>query len=206
MNGGEGRRVVLWMGVSLDGFIEGPHREIDWHRVDDELHRYMNEELGRAGAFLSGRVTHELMAGFWPTADADPANAGTVAEFAAIWREKPKILYSTTLPAGEAAWNTTIVPRVDPAEVAALKAQPGGYLTVGGAGLAATFRELGLIDEYRVFVHPVIVGRGRPLFGDLDVTTDLRLLESRTFGNGVVLLHYERVGVTPRPAAPPAAS
>lgn len=86
----------------LDGFFEGPNREIDWHLVDDEWHRYVNDELRQMGAFLCGRVTHELMAGFWPTADADPAVTGPMAEFAGIWRDMPKVVFSRTLsrPAG----------------------------------------------------------------------------------------------------------
>ena len=80
------RKVILWMSVSLDGFIEGPGREIDWHQVDEELHSHFNDELGAMGAFLHGRVTYELMARFWPTADADPTSTGPVAEFAGIWR------------------------------------------------------------------------------------------------------------------------
>ncbi|MGC0421233.1 dihydrofolate reductase family protein [Embleya sp. AB8] len=182
------RKIVYWMGMSLDGFIEGPQREIGWHRVDDELHRHMNEQLAGMGALLSGRVTHELMAGFWPTADADPASSGTVREFAGIWRDMPKVVYSRTLE--RADWNTTIKRDVVVAEIRALQDEAGGDLALGGADLAATFRRLGLIDEYRVYVHPVLIGRGKPMFGPTDATTDLRLVETRAFGNGVVLLHY----------------
>ncbi|HCO03747.1 MAG TPA: deaminase, partial [Actinobacteria bacterium] len=78
------RKIVLMMSVSVDGFIEGPDRELDWHMVDDELHRHFNEQLGAMGAFLNGRVTYELMAGFWPTADSDPSSTGPMVEFARI--------------------------------------------------------------------------------------------------------------------------
>ncbi|MEU8997627.1 dihydrofolate reductase family protein [Streptomyces caniferus] len=184
------RKIILSMSVSLDGFIERPDRRIDWHRVDDELHRYFNEHLTGMGAFLSGRVTHELMAEFWPTADADPANAGPMAEFAGIWRDTPKIVFSRTLE--RADWNTTIMRDVVPEEIMALKAQPGGDLVLSGADLAAAFMAHDLIDEYRVYVHPVLIGRGKPLFPTTDATTALRLAGTRTFGNGVVLLHYRR--------------
>ena len=127
------RKIIWMMSVSLDGFMEGPDRELDWHLVDDELHRHFNEELGAMGAFLDGRVTHELMADYWPTADDDPASSEVEAEFARIWREKPKIVYSRTLE--RADWNTTIVREVVPEEVMALKAEPGGDLVVGGADL-----------------------------------------------------------------------
>jgi len=184
------RKIILMMSVSLDGFIEGPDRELDWHLVDDELHRHFNQQLGAMGGFLDGRVTYELMAGFWPTADADPASTGPVVEFARIWRDTPKIAYSRTL--AHAGWNTTVVRDVVAEEVLALKAQPGGDLVLGGADLAATFMRLDLIDEYRLYVHPVVIGRGKPLFPPSDAEISLRLAETRTFGNGVVLLRYQR--------------
>ncbi|CAM5688921.1 hypothetical protein SAURM35S_00876 [Streptomyces aurantiogriseus] len=106
------RKIVLMMSMSLDGYIEGPDRDISWHRVDDELHQHFNDTAREMGGFLDGRVTHELMAGFWPTADQDPEAPAPVAEFAAIWREKPKIVYSRTLQ--HADWNTTIVREVVP--------------------------------------------------------------------------------------------
>jgi dihydrofolate reductase len=184
------RKIILFMSVSLDGFFEGPNREIDWHHVDDELHAHFNEQLGTMGAFLDGRVTYELMADFWPTADKDPASTPLMADFARIWRDMPKIVFSRTLE--QADWNTTIVRDVVVEEITALKEQPGGDLVLGGADLAATFLRHDLVDEYRIYVHPVILGRGRPLFRPADVKTDLRLAEARTFGNGVVLLRYER--------------
>jgi dihydrofolate reductase len=182
--------IVVFMSVSLDGFIEGPDHRIDWHRVDDELHRHFNDELRPMAVFLHGRTTYELMADFWPTADADPANAGPVAEFAGIWRDKPKVVFSRTLD--HAGWNTRILRNVDADEIRDLAAEAEGDLSLGGADLAAAFRELDLVDEYRIYVHPVLVGRGTPLFRGADAETGLRLIESRAFGNGVVLLHYAR--------------
>jgi len=178
------------MSVSLDGYIEGPNRDISWHMVDDELHRYFNEQLSGMGAFLSGRVTYELMAAFWPTADTDPASTEPMIEFARIWRDMPKIVYSKTLR--QAGWNTTIVRDVVPEEVAKLKAPPGGDLALGGADLAASFMRLGLIDEYRIYVHPIVIGAGKPLFPRSGPRVNLRLLETRAFGNGVLLLHYRK--------------
>jgi dihydrofolate reductase len=185
------RKIVYMMSMSVDGFVEGPNRELDWHLVDDELHTHFNEVLAPMGAFLNGRVVYELMADFWPTADADPASPAPMVEFARIWREMPKLVYSRTLE--RAGWNSAIVRDVVPAEVRELKAQPGGDLVVGGADLAAAFMRHGLVDEYRVYVHPVILGRGKPMFPPADSVTRLRLAETRAFGNGVVLLRYERV-------------
>lgn len=182
------RKIVFMMSVSLDGYFEGPDRELDWQLVDEELHGHFNDWLRAAGQFLEGRVTHELMAGYWPTADAQPDASPRVAEFAGIWRDMPKIVFSRTLDRAE--WNTEIRREVDPAEVLAMKARPGGDLALGGADLAATFMRLGLIDEYRIYVHPVLLGRGKRLFAGSDVRANLRVAETRTFTSGVVLLRY----------------
>ena len=184
------RKLVVMMSVSLDGFMEGPNRELDWHLVDEEFHRHCNDLLAGMGAFLHGRVTYELMASVWPTADQDPESPEPIKEFAGIWLDKPKIVYSRTLET--AGWNTTVVREVVAEDVRALKAQPGGDLVLGGADLAAAFQRLDLVDEYRIYVHPVVIGRGKPLFPPSDKRIALRLVETRTFGNGVVLLRYQR--------------
>jgi len=184
------RKIIFMMSVSLDGFFEGPDRELDWQLVDDGLLRHFNEWLGAAGAFLDGRVTYELMAGHWPTADQDPAASAAVIEFARIWRDMPKIVFSRTLE--QAGWNTTIVRELVPEQIEELKERPGGDLVVGGADLAAAFMRHDLIDEYRFYIQPVLLGRGRPLFQRSDTPISLRLAETRTFGHGVVLLRYER--------------
>ncbi|MFF3844919.1 dihydrofolate reductase family protein [Streptomyces sp. NPDC002328] len=196
------RNVVLTTSVSLDGFIEAPGRDISWHRVDEELHQHFNDFLRDTGAFLSGRVTHQLMVDYWPTADQGPDVSAVEADFAAIWREKRKLVYSRTLE--RADWNTTIVRDVVPEEVRALKEEPGGDLILGGAHLAAAFLRQGLVDAFRIYVHPVLVGAGTPLFTEA-APADLRLVETRTFGNGVVLLHHERTtSGPPAEATPPA--
>lgn len=184
------RKIVVSMSVSLDGVMEGPHREIDWHLVDDELHAHFNAHLSRMSAFLDGRVTYELMAEFWPTADQDPDAPAPVKEFARIWRDMPKIVYSRTLE--HAGWNTTVVREVVPAEVEALKAGSGGDLALGGADLTAAFAAHDLVDEYLVYVNPLLLGSGKRLFPEAADRTRLRLEESREFGNGVVLLRYAR--------------
>lgn len=182
-------KIVVMLSVSLDGFFAGPDGELDWHLVDDELHAHFNEVLRGMGAFLNGRVVYELMADFWPTADRDPDSTAPMVEFAGIWREMPKVVYSRTLQ--RADWNTTVVRDVVPEEVRALRARAGGDLALGGAQLAAAFERQGLVDEYRLYVHPVVLGRGRPLFAQ-DAELRLRLVETRTFGSGVVLLRYAR--------------
>ncbi|MFD3644996.1 dihydrofolate reductase family protein [Streptomyces cyaneofuscatus] len=182
-------KIVSSISVSLDGFFEGPDRDIEWHSVDEEVHQHFNDYLRTAGAFVEGRVTYQLMEEFWPTADQDPANAGPMAEFAGIWRDMPKYVYSRTLESvGPGA---TLLREVDRDEVCAVRDAAAGDLIVGGADLVETFRRLDLVDEYRVYIHPVLLGRGRPFFGETADLQGLRLLESRTFGNGVVLLRYE---------------
>lgn len=183
------RKIIVMMSVSVDGFMAGPNGELDWHLVDDELHSHLNARLAVAGGFLDGRVTYELMAGFWPTADADPSASRPTAEFARIWRDMPKTVFSRTLERAE--WNTTVVHELVPEEIRALKRQPGGDLVVGGADLAAAFARHDLIDEYWVYVHPVVIGDGKPMFARTGSTLVLGLIESRVFGNGVVLLRYE---------------
>jgi dihydrofolate reductase len=186
------RKIILMLSVSVDGFFEGPDHDLGWQVVDDELHRHFNEQLRPMGAFLSGRATYELMAGFWPTADLDPLSTAPMVEFAAIWRDMPKVVFSRTLE--RADWNATVVRDVVPEQIQQLKAEPGGDMALGGADLAAAFMRHDLIDEHRLYVHPVVIGQGRRLFGDHGPRIDLRLAGTRTFGSGVVLLHYQRPG------------
>jgi dihydrofolate reductase len=130
------------------------------------------------------------MAGFWPTADTDPSSTGPMVEFARIWRDMPKIVFSRTLKRADCT--TTVVRDLVAEEVQELKAQPGGDLVLGGADLAAAFMRHDLIDEYRLYVHPIVIGQGKPLFPVSDKRINLQLAETRTFGNGVVLLRYQR--------------
>jgi dihydrofolate reductase len=184
-------RVNYAMSVSLDGFVETTSRSLDWVLVDEELHSFFNDQARAMSASLYGRRLYELMSGYWPTAEADPTSTPVEREFARIWKDTPKIVFSTTLT--DVDFNSRLV-HDDPAEeVARLKAQPGFDMDVGGPTLAATLMRRGLIDEYHLFVHPVILGDGRPFFPALDDRIGLRLLETRTFGSGVVLLRYEAV-------------
>ena len=177
-------KIIVSAGVSADGFYEGPDRDISWHRVDDELHRHMNAKLATMSAFLMGRVNYELMESVWPTADENPEFDESMQEFAPIWRDIPKVVYSRTLE--QVGANATLVREVVPDEVREIAAR--GDAVVGGADLATSFQRLGLIDEYQVYVMPVVIGSGRRLFPDDHI--DLRLEEARPFGNGVVLLRY----------------
>jgi dihydrofolate reductase len=184
----EMRTLAYSMGVSLDGFVEGRGRELDWSTPDEELHRFWNEQAQQTTTALYGRRLYELMAGFWPTADADPAAPATIAEFAGIWRAMPKVVFSGTL--AEVGWNSRLVRGDAVTEVERLKAEPGGEMDVGGPTLAGSLIERGLVDEFRLVVHPVVLGGGTPFFPPLQRRLALRIVETRRFASGVVYLRY----------------
>jgi len=181
------RKLIYSMGVSLDGFIAGPDGEIDWSAPDVELHRFHNEQTRELGAHLCGRRLYEEML-YWETAEENPSAAEHEREFARIWKRLPKIVFSTTLE--KVVGNAKLAGDGVADEVARLKREPGKDLAVGGAGLAATCIELGLVDEYRLFVSPVVLGGGTPFFPALERRIDLELVETRTFGSRVVYLRY----------------
>jgi dihydrofolate reductase len=183
------RKLIYSMTVSLDGFIAGPTGEIDWSAPDEELHRFHNDEVRELGVHLCGRRLYETMV-YWETAGEDPSLSGAGLEFAPIWKALPKIIFSSTLEAVEG--NARLATRSLVDEVDALKRQPGKDLAVGGAGLASSLIERGLIDEFRLFVSPVVLGAGTPYFPASARRTHLRLLQTRTFSSRVVFLRYLR--------------
>jgi dihydrofolate reductase len=184
------RRLIYSMGVSLDGFTAGRDGEIDWGAPDEELHRFHNQQTREIGAHLCGRRLYETMV-YWETADANPSAAEHELEFARIWKGIPKIVFSKTLTSVEG--NARLVRNGVADEVAKLKDQPGKDLAVGGAGLASGLIRLNLVDEYRLFVSPVVLGGGTPYFPPLDERIDLELVETRTFGSRVVYMRHRRV-------------
>jgi dihydrofolate reductase len=183
------RELSFSMGVSLDGFIAGDQGEIDWSAHDEELHRFHNQELRETGAHLCGRRLYETML-FWETAHEQPSLSDYELEFARMWQDMPKIVFSRTLDRVEG--NTRLATDGVAEEIAQLKQEPGKDLAIGGAGLASAATKLGLIDEYRLFVNPVVLGAGRPYFPALEQRIGLELVETRTFGSGVVYLRYRR--------------
>jgi dihydrofolate reductase len=181
-------RISHFVHQSADGFIEGPGGEFDWPVMDVELEEYSRGLSDKAGAFLYGRVVWDLMSSYWPKADETSTDDHDLG-FAPIWREKPKVVVSRTLESAD--WNTRVVRST--AELAALKEQSDDDLVLfGGSELAASLTEHGLIDEYLIFVHPVVLGGGKPVFRTPAKRLGLRLAESRTFDSQVVLLRYER--------------
>ena len=181
------RKLIYSMTVSLDGFIAGRDGEIDWSAPDEELHRFHNRQIGELGAHLCGRRLYETML-YWETAEENPSAAEHLLEFARIWKALPKIVFSRTLERVEG--NVRLLPDSVGDEVAKLKEQPGKDLAVGGAGLASTCIKLGLIDEYRLFVTPVVLGGGTPYFPTLDDRINLKLVGTQTFASRVVYVRY----------------
>jgi dihydrofolate reductase len=181
--------LIYSMTVSLDGYIAGPRGEIDWSAPDEELHRFHNQRTRELDAHLCGRRLYEEMT-YWETAESNPSAPDHELEFARIWKGLPKIVFSRTL---ESVQGNARLVRGDVAEeVARLKDESGGLLGVGGAGLAATAIQAGLVDEYQLFVSPVVLGGGTSYFPDVDDRFELELVESRTFGSRVVYLRYRR--------------
>jgi dihydrofolate reductase len=178
------------MMVSLDGFVTGPGEEIDWILIDEELHKYVNDQESAVDTYLYGRRMYQLMADFWPTADEDPSAPEYIVEFARIWKKMPKVVFSKTLDRVE--WNARLAKGDVAEEMAGLQAQPGKDLEVGGAELASELMRLGLIDEYQLYVQPVILGAGKRMFPQLEARINLQLVDTRTFASGVVLLRYLR--------------
>jgi dihydrofolate reductase len=184
------RKLIYSMGVSLDGFIAGPDGDFEWGAPDEERHRFHNQEVREIGVHLLGRRLYETMV-YWETADENPSLSDYGLEFARIWQDMPKIVFSKTLEKVEG--NTRLVRGGVAEEVAKLKEQPGKDLGVGGAGLASTVIQLGLVDEFRLFISPVVLGGGTPYFPPLQERIDLELVETRTFESRVVYVRYVRV-------------
>ena len=182
------RKIMYYVHQSLDGFIAGPNGEFDWAELGPELGDYSMGLTERADTFLYGRTVWELMSSYWPNAEAMDPDKHAIA-FAPVWRTTPKVMLSTTLESAD--WNTRIVRTA--AEIEAIKAQPGkDILLTGSASVAAALTELGLVDEYHVIVHPVILGGGKPVYQPTDRRA-LELVETRSFDARSVLLRHDLV-------------
>jgi dihydrofolate reductase len=182
-------RIIYWVHTSVDGFIDGPGGEFDWPVMGPELSAYSEELDQGVDTLLYGRPVWQMMVDFWPNAESmsdDPH----VTAFAPFWRATPKIVFSRTYAGDE--WTSRVIGADIGSEVAALKARPGGgdLLLTGGAALAATLTGLGLVDEYHIAVHPVVLGGGRQLFARPDHRHSLRLVGSRVLDAQVVVSHY----------------
>ncbi|MFX1787053.1 dihydrofolate reductase family protein [Prescottella equi] len=179
------RKLIYTFGVSLDGFVNDRDGSIDWAEPDEELHQFHNDRYREIEISLHGRRLYELMAAHWPYV---PASASRIErDFAKLWTEKPKVVFSRTLT--EVRWNSRLVSDNVVEEVRRLKADGDGTMEVGGANLATSLIPHGLIDEYQLFLSPVVLGGGTPMFPPLDNHIRLRLAETRHFDT-VVMLRY----------------
>ena len=184
------RRVVLQMGVTLDGYVAGPGGEGDWGLPpeDPDVRAWKVASLRQVGTHIMGRVTYEQMAGHWPNATGD---------YAAFMNNLPKVVFSRTLPA--AGWAGSRIARGDLAEeIAALKSESGDGIIMahGGAAFVQALSRCGMIDEYRLVILPVALGNGLPLFKDLAKPLRVDLAEAKSFPDGTVIHVYQPVTTT----------
>ncbi|GAB3933078.1 dihydrofolate reductase family protein [Larkinella terrae] len=179
------RKLIAAINMTLDGFCDHTAGI-----VNDETHQHYNELLQDAGALLYGRVTYQLMESHWPNVVQNPTGNPLMDEFAVLIDIIPKIVFSRTLQ--EVTWkNTSLKKEVAAEEILALKQKPGKNLLVGSPGLIGTFMQLGLIDEYQLAIHPMVVGSGLPLFKNVRDQVDLKFLKTKPFKCGVVIHYYE---------------
>jgi len=190
------RKLSYGMNVTLDGYIAAydPSRtsrsgDISWSVPSDELFQWWLDRERANSLSLYGRKLWETMSSYWPTGDKQPNATSAQIEYARNWRNTPKVVFSSTID--KVDWNTRVVAGDAVPEITRLKAEDGGPMTIGGATLAATALRAGLIDEYLLVTHPVLVGGGTPFFAALDNWVNLDLVERMAFPGGVVLSRYE---------------
>lgn len=180
-------KVIMFNLITLDGYFEGVNKwDIGWHRVDKEFNEFAIDQLNHAGGLIFGRVTYQGMAAYWPT----PTAVEDDHEVAGLMNSIPKYVFSQTLDKLE--WNNSKLIKGDAIEeLKKLKGQPGRDLFIfGSANLSSTFTKNGLIDEYRLMVNPIVLGNGGPLFNGTTGMLKLKLINSRPFQNGNILLYY----------------
>jgi dihydrofolate reductase len=180
--------VTCSMGVSLDGCIVGPDGTFDWTAPDDDLFAFVTEQIREVGVHLLGRRLYETMR-YWDTADEDPSLGELEREFTRLWVALPKVVFSRTLSAVEGSYRLATGSLSE--EIERWRTEPGeGDIALGGATLAAEAAELGLVDEYGLRLHPVLVGGGTPFFPRAEQRADLDLVDSRAFAGGVTCRRY----------------
>lgn len=183
------RKIIVFNLISIDGFFAGSDGNIDWHNVDDEFNTFAIEQTKTFGTILFGKTTYKLFEVYWPAALADPATSSDDRQIAQTIEDIEKIVFSKSIQ--DVSWkNTKLLHDVDPEEIKHWKESEGQDMAIFGSGtIVQQLANLGLIDEYRLLVNPVILGEGKPLFKNVH-KLDLKLINTRTFGNGNVLLTY----------------
>lgn len=180
------KKVIVFNMLSVDGFFAGVDGNINWHNVDAEFNEFAIKQLGEVGILLFGKTTYDVMASYWPKEQAvndDPIVAG-------LMNSLPKIVFSRSMDKAE--WNNTeIKDKIEIEEIRKLKQALEKDIFIFGSGtIVQEFAKLGLVDEYRLMVNPVVLGQGKPLFKQ---PSKLKLLESKQFNNGNVLLYYQAI-------------
>jgi dihydrofolate reductase len=192
------RSLFLFMMVSLDGYFEGPNRDLSWHVVDEEFNRFAVDQLNEIGTLLFGRVTYHLFEDYWPKAGRDPTMSRENLEIAQMIDDVEKIVFSRTLAKVKEVdgWrNVRLIREAQPEEIKRLKQLPGKDIAIFGSNdLATNLLRMGLIDELRIMVNPVILGNGNPLFRGMTDHVKLKLLRTKTFRSGNVLHYYQPSG------------
>ncbi|MDP4220710.1 MAG: dihydrofolate reductase family protein [Bacteroidota bacterium] len=179
------RKLIAAINMTLDGFCD--HTAVT---PSDELHEHFNELLRSGDTLIYGRTTYQLMESYWPALVKDPSGNKSMDDFALLIENIQKIVYSRTLE--NVKWKNSILKHeISKEEILALKQQSGKHILVGSPSLFVAFTQLGLVDEYQLVVHPVILGNGLILFKNITDRFDLRLLKTKTFGSGAVALYYE---------------
>ncbi|WP_020620667.1 dihydrofolate reductase family protein [Paenibacillus daejeonensis] len=182
------RKIIYSQMVSLDGYIEGKDGDLSWSEPDEELFAFIQDMESDVDTHLYGRHTYEAMAGYWPHLEGNTAASARELAFGRDWVQLEKVVFSRTLT--EVQWNTTLVRDEVQKAVKQLKNREGGDMLLGGAGLAASLMPLELIDEYQIYLFPIVLGGGKPFFPPLQHHLGLELIQTRSFAGGVVLLRY----------------
>lgn len=186
------RKIILFMHTSLDGFVAGPNGEMDWINVDEKMFEYAGRQTDNSSTALYGRVTYEMMEGYWPTAGKQPNASKHDIEHSNWYNKVEKVIISRSLK-NKNIPNTKIISENLSEEIEKLKQQPGKDIVIFGSPSAShSLMQLNLIDEYWLFVNPVILGKGIPLFKNINDRMNLKLVESNVFSSGVVGLHYKK--------------
>ncbi|MEJ7681862.1 MAG: dihydrofolate reductase family protein [Segetibacter sp.] len=191
------RKIIVSMNVTLDGFMAGPDCELDWHFKcwTKDMGEALCRQLSQADTILLGRITYSAMAKYWPSKINDPSLRGEDFAFADMMNNYFKIVFSGTLT--NPVWNNSKPVNGNfKDEITALKKQPGKDMIVYGSGkLVNALMHFSLVDEYQLWVHPVILGKGKLLFSHLHERLDIKLVNSKTFSSGVILLHYQTIKI-----------
>lgn len=188
------RKIVSFMHVTLDGLVAGPNGEMDWIHVDPEIFDYASERTNAADTVLYGRVTYDMMDAYWPTAPSKPNASKHDIEHGNWYNQVDKLVISKSME-GQKRDKTTIIGHDIGKQVSDLKNKPGKEIIIFGSARATqTLMEYQLVDEFWLFVNPILLGTGMPLFKNIKAPVKLKLLKSTAFaGSGVVCLHYETI-------------